>query len=169
MNTAPDEASEALAQIRSRQEQVIKAALIPTWYWWVIGVGMVAIGAVADTKKAVALAIVIPIVAVAMAGLTVAMIVGAGRGARIKSNELLGGRGAALIVGFVWLIVGVSLGLAFGLRAAGTPSPGTIGTAAGGVLLILLGPVVTRMLNKIMMSNRAGLGQAGSNRTGLHW
>lgn len=39
MNTAPDEASAALAQIRDRQEQVIRAALIPIWYWWAICFG----------------------------------------------------------------------------------------------------------------------------------
>lgn len=45
MNTAPDEASAALARIRDQQEQVIRAALVPTWCWRTIGVGMLAIGA----------------------------------------------------------------------------------------------------------------------------
>jgi len=166
MNTAPDEASASLAQIRDRQEQVIRAALIPNWYWWAIGVGMVAIGAAADTRRPVVLAVVIPLAAIAMAALTVAMILGAGRGARIKSDELLGERGALLIVGFVFLIDGVTLGLAFGLRALGTPEPATIATAAGAVLLILGGPALNRRLNKIMMSNRAGLDQAGFDQAG---
>jgi hypothetical protein len=85
------------------------------------------------------------------------MIFGAGRGARIKSDELLGGHGALLIVGFVWLIVGLTLGLGFGLRALGAPTPATIATAVGASVLILRGSAVTRRLNKIMMSNRAGL------------
>lgn len=157
MGTAPDEARAALAQIRGHQEQVIRAALIPTWYWWTIGVGMVAIGAVADSRRPVVLATVIPVVAVCMAALTVAMIFGVGRGARIKSDELLGGRGALLIIAFVWLVVGLTLGLAFGLRALGAPEPATIATAVGALVLVLRGPAVTRRLNRIMMSNRAGL------------
>ena len=157
MNTAPDEASAALAQIRDRQEQVIRAALIPTWYWWAIGVGMVAIGAAADTRRPVVLATVIPVVGLCMVALTIAMILGGGRGARIKSDELLGSRGPLLIVGFVWLIDGLTIGGAFALRALGVPDPGTIGTAGGALLLVLLGPVLSRRLNKIMMSNRAGL------------
>jgi hypothetical protein len=161
MNTAPDEASAALAQVRGHQEHVIRAALIPAWYWWAIGVGMVAIGAAADTRRAVVLAVVIPIVALAMAALTVAMIFGVGRGARIKSDELLGGPGALLIVGFVWLVVGLTLGLGFGLRALGAPEPATIATGAGAVVLVALGPAVNRRLSKIMMSNRAGLDRAG--------
>jgi hypothetical protein len=157
MNAHPDEASAALADIHSRQEQVIRAALIPAWYWWAVAVGMVVIGATADTRKQAVLGVVIPIAAVCIAGLTVAMILGAGRGARIKSDELLGSRGALLIVSFDWLIVGLTLGLAFGLRAAGVPEPATIATAAGGLLLGLSGPAVNRRLNKIMLGNRAGM------------
>ena len=157
MNTHPDEASAALADIQSRQEQVIRAALIPNWYWWAVAVGMVAIGAAVDTKRPVVLGVVIPVAALCIAGLTVAMIVGAGRGARIKSDELLGPKGALLIVGFDWLIVGVTLGLGFGLRAAGTPEPATIATAVGGLLLGLTGPALGRELNKIMLGNRAGM------------
>jgi hypothetical protein len=70
MNTAPDEARAALARIRDQQEQVIRAALVPTWYWWTIGVGMVAIGAAADTRRPVVIAVVVPIVALCMAALT---------------------------------------------------------------------------------------------------
>lgn len=118
---------------------------------------MVAIGAVADTRRPVVLATVIPVVAVFVAALTVAMIFGVGRGARIKSDELLGGRGALLIIAFVWLIVGLTLGLAFGLRALGVPEPATIATAAGALVLVFRVPAVTRGLNRIMMNNRAGL------------
>lgn len=157
MNTAPDEASAALAQIRDRQEQVIRAALIPRWYWWAIGAGMVAIGAAADTRRPVVLAVVIPIAALCVAALTVAVILGAGRGARIKSDEMLGERGALLIISFVFLIDGLTIGGAFGLRALGAPDPATIATAVGALLLILRGPALTRRLSKIMMSNRAGL------------
>lgn len=164
MNTAPDEASAALAQIRDHQEQVIRAALIPNWYWWAIGVGMVVIGTAVDSRKPVVLGIAIPIAALAMAAFTAAMILGSGRGARIKSDELLGERGALLIVGFVFLIDGLTLGLAFGLRALGTPGPATIATAAGALLLILSGPALNRRLSKIMMSNRAGFDRTGQPR-----
>jgi hypothetical protein len=159
MNTAPhpDEASDALARIRSSQQQVIRTALIPVWYWWAVAVGMVVMGGAADTKKPVMLGLAIPVAALCIAALTLAMIFGLGRGARIKSDELLGTRGALLIVGFVWLIVGLTLGLGFGLRAAGTPAPATIATAAGAILLGLTGPALNRRLNKIMLSNRAGL------------
>jgi hypothetical protein len=61
------------------------------------------------------------------------------------------------IVGFVWLVVGVTIGVAFGLRAAGAPAPATIATAIGGVALAGGGPVLMRRLRRLMLSNRAGL------------
>ena len=163
MNTHPDEASAALASIQTRQAQVIRASSIPSWYWWAVAAGMVIIGVATDTRRPLVLGVVIPLAALCIAGLTVAMILGIGRGARIKSDELLGGRGAVLIVGFVWLIIAITLGLGFGLKAAGTPEPATISTAAGGLVLALSGPAVSRRLNQIMLANRAGV----SNRAGL--
>jgi hypothetical protein len=163
MNTHPDDASAALASIQIRQAQVIRAVQIPFWYWWAVAAGMVIIGAAVDTRRPLVLGIVIPIAAISLAGLTVAMILGTGRGVRLKSDELLGRRGALLIVGFVWLIIAITLGLGFGLQAAGAPEPATISTAAGGLLLALTGPSLTNRLNQIMLGNRAGL----TSRTGL--
>ena len=169
MNTHPDDASAALASIQTRQAQVIRAVQIPIWYWWAVTVGMVIIGAAADTRRPLVLGIVIPIAAISLAGLTVAMILGTGRGVRLKSDELLGSRGALLIVGFVGLIIAITLGLGFGLKAAGVPEPATISTATGGLLLTLTGSSLTHRLNQIMLANRAGLtnGAGQANRTGL--
>lgn len=152
----PDEATRALAEIGRQQEQVIEAVLVPAWYWWVVAAGMVAIGAAADTHSAVVLGVVIPVAVVVIAGLTAAMIFGAYRRVRVRSDELLGGRGALAIVGFVWLIVGLTLGLAFGLRAAGAHLPATIATLAGGAALVIGGPWLMRALRGIMLGNRAG-------------
>jgi hypothetical protein len=91
-----------------------------------------------------------------IAALTAAMIFGARRRARIRSSDLLGGRGAIAIVGLVWLVVALTLGIAFALRAAGTALPATIATAAGGAVLAAAGPHLMRKLRMIMLSNRAG-------------
>jgi hypothetical protein len=152
----PDEAASALARINQRQGKVIDAVLVPAWYWWAVGAGMVAIGAAADTRDKVVLAVVIPIAAVLIAALTAGMIFGAYRHARVRSNELLGGRGAVAIVGFVWIVVALTLGIAFALRAAGADLPATIATAIGGAALVAGGPLLMRKLRDIMLANRAG-------------
>jgi hypothetical protein len=152
----PDEAATALAEIGRHQEKAIDAVLVPVWYWWVVAAGMVAIGAAVDTHSATVLAVVIPIAVVVIAGVTAAMIFGAYRRARVRDRELLGGRGAVAIVGFTWLIVGLTLGVAFGLRAAGAHLPATIATVIGGAALVTGGPLLMRTLRGIMLGNRAG-------------
>jgi hypothetical protein len=152
----PDEAAAALAEIGQQQEKAIEAVPVPVWYWWVVAAGMVAIGAAVDTHSAAVLAVVIPIAVLVIAGLTAAMIFGTYRRVRVRDRELLGDRGALAIVGFTWLIVGLTLGLAFGLRAAGVPRPATIATVAGGAALVTGGPLLMRALRRIMLGNRAG-------------
>jgi hypothetical protein len=152
----PDEAASALAGIRQQQEQVIDAVLVPSWYWWVVAPMMVAIGGATDTRRPAVLAVIIPVAVVIIAVLTFGMIFGTFRRAQVRGRDLLGDRGAVLIVGFVWLVVGLTLGIGFGLRAAGAPAPGTIATAIGGVVLAAGGPVLMRRLRVIMLGNRTG-------------
>jgi FtsH-binding integral membrane protein len=151
-----DEASSALAGIRRQQEKVIDAVLVPVWYWWAAAVGMVAIGAAVDARDQIVMAVVIPVTAVLIAALTAVMIFGAYRHAQVRSRELLGDRGALAIVGFVWLVAGLTLGAAFGLRAAGTDLPGTIAAAVGAAVLVACGPLLMRKLRKVMLGNRTG-------------
>ena len=151
----PEEAASALAGIRRQQEKVIDAVLVPRWYWSAVGTAMVAIGAATDSRRTVVLAVVIPVAVVAIVAMTGAMIFGAYRGAQVGS-ELLGERGALSIVLFVWLVVGLTLGIGFGLRAAGAPWPATIATAIGGAALAYGGPWLMRRLRAVMLGNRAG-------------
>src|SRR6266704_1664777 len=56
----------------------------------------------------------------------------------------------------VALIAGGTIGLAFGLRAAGAGHPATLACAAGGLVLGAGGPVLMRRLRAIMLGNRTG-------------
>jgi hypothetical protein len=53
-------------------------------------------------------------------------------------------------------VVGLTLGIGFGLRAAGAAVPATIATAIGGAVLTVSGPALMRGLRRVMLSNRAG-------------
>jgi hypothetical protein len=155
----PEDAARALAEIQRRQGQVIDAVTIPIWYWWAVALSMVLIGAVVDYRHPVTLAIGITVAVLAIAGLTAGMIAGTYRRVRLHDRHMLGGRGAVAIVGIVWLVDGLTLGLAFGLRAAGSHLPGTISTIAGGLALVITGPILMRHLRRIMVSRVAGAGQ----------
>ena len=58
--TTGAEAAAELAEIQRQQEQVIKAVLVPVWYWWVIAAAIVAIGAARDSGDLAVQAITIP-------------------------------------------------------------------------------------------------------------
>jgi hypothetical protein len=154
----PENAASALAEIGRRQSQVIEAVLVPGWYWVAVGAAMVVIGAAADYRHTVVLAVAIPVAVVAIVSLTGAMIFGAYRRVRVRDTELLGGRGAVAIVSLVGLIVGLTLGVGFGLRALGSPAPATIATTVGAAALAVGGPLLMRRLRRIMHGRLAGAG-----------
>lgn len=153
----PDEAARALAQIRDHQEQVIKVTVVPAWYWWLLGGLIVALPAAVESREPVTIGI-------GVAVFVLGILAGTGwvvRGAlRVQPrNELLGGRGVMIILGFVALVVGTTLALAFSLEAAGASRPATLANLLGAALLIVGGPILTRALRSIMLANRAGGGR----------
>jgi hypothetical protein len=152
----PGEAAEALAEIQKRQQQVIDRATVPAWYWWAVGVLMVVLAVGVDTRTHLAIAVTVPVFVVGLLSATAAAVRGQFLDARLRDG-LLDGRGVMAILAFVALIVGCSLGIAFGLRAEGVSHPATIGCGAGGLVMGLAGPVLNRILRRIMLGNRDGV------------
>ncbi|MEP6753482.1 MAG: hypothetical protein ABI959_12110 [Candidatus Dormiibacterota bacterium] len=144
-----------LAEIERRQTGVIDAVLIPRWYWWAVGLLVVPIGVTVDSHQRIATAVVAVLMALVIAGLSVWMVSGSYPGARIQPATL-GSAGALYIVGFVWLVVGVSLVVAFGLQAAGVAYPATIGTVLAAVMLIVGGPMLMTRLRRTMVARSVG-------------
>jgi len=137
---------------------VIEAVLVPRWYWWAVGAAMIVIGAAVDYRHTVVLAVAIPVAVIAIVTLTGGMIFGAYRHVRVRDAELLGGRGAVAIVGLVGLVMALTLGVGFGLRALGSHAPATIATVVGAAALVIGGPLLMRRLRQIMLGHRAGAG-----------
>jgi hypothetical protein len=105
---------------------------------------------VTDSHQRVATAVVALVVALIIAALSLWMITGAFPGARVHPATL-GSGGPLYIVGFVWLVVGVTLVAAFGLQAAGNRYPGTLGTILAAALLIIGGPILMSRLRRSMV------------------
>ena len=154
--TEPAEAREALAEMERRQEQVIEGVLVPNWYWWAVALLAVGLGVGVDTRDPAAIAVTAGIFGVGIPLLTVWIAFGGRRHVKVH-ERLLGSRGAGLIVGFVWLVVGGTLGLAFALQAADVRSAGTISTLACAIALVVGGPALMRRLRKVMR-RQAGVG-----------
>ena len=151
----PGEAADALAEIQKRQQQVIDRATVPAWYWWVVGVLMVVLAVGVDTRSHLAIGITVPVFVAGLLSATGAAVRSQFRDARLRDG-LLDGSGVMAILAFVALIVGCTLGIAFALRAAGVPYPATIACGVGGLAIGLGGPLLNRMLRRIMLGNRAG-------------
>lgn len=151
----PTEAAQALADIQQRQRQVIDLATVPVWYWWAVGGLMVVLAFGVDRRTPAALAVCVSVFVVGILAATGRVVWRAFRHAQLR-NGLIDGRGIAAILGFVALIVAGTIGLAFGLRAAGVHYPATLACVAGGLVMGLGGPVLTRTLRRIMLGNRTG-------------
>ena len=157
MNATPEldpaAAGQALQQIRRTQASVIERGLIPRWFWWLIGAGMIGVGVAADTGRApviVAAAVAYGVLA-AING--AAMVFGA-RGAKV-SNELLGNSGVIALMLFIFCSLGLILGTGFGLKAVGFGHPGTAATILGAVTMILGGPRLMAYLRGVMLAHGA--------------
>jgi hypothetical protein len=151
----PDEAARALTEIRQRQEQVIKLAIIPAWYWWAIAGLMVGFTAAIDSHRPLAIGIGTSLFVIGVVTATVRVVIGGMRRTQPR-NDLLGPIGVLAILGFVATVLAVSLPTAFALQAAGVRSPGTLGVLVGAILMVLGGPLLMRLLQRIMLAKRAG-------------
>ena len=150
------DAARALAEIRRRLQQVIDQATVPGWYWWAVGALMVVLAVGVDIRTPAAVGAAVPVFAAGLLAATGVAVRGQFRRARLR-NGLLDGRAVAAILGFVALIAGGTLGLAFALRAGGgIHYPATLACVAGGIAMGLGGPVLMRTLRRIMLGNRAG-------------
>jgi hypothetical protein len=155
---SPGETAQALDEIQRRQQQVIDLATIPAWYWWAVGGLMVVLAVGVDSRAPAAVAATVSVFVLGILAATGWVVGRAFRHAQLR-NGLLDGRGVLAILGFVALIVGATLAIAFALRAAGVSHPATLACLAGGFAMGLGGPVLMRILRRVMLGNRAGSAQ----------
>jgi hypothetical protein len=154
-HAGPEEAARALTEIGQRQEQVIRLVVVPNWYWWAIAVLMVAFAAAVDTGQCLVVGIGTAVFVAGVLITTGAMVFRAVRSAQPR-NDLLGLGGVVAILGFVAVTIGVSLAVAFTLKASGVSYAATIGVSVTAVMLVVGGPMLMRYLQGRMLANRSG-------------
>lgn len=150
----PDEAARALSEIGQRQEQVIRLAVIPTWYWWAIAVLMVGFAAAVDTRQGLVVGIGIAVFVAGVLTTTGLVVLRGVRSAQLR-NDLLGPAGVVAILGFVAVILGVSMAVAFTLKAFEVSHAATIGVSVSAVMLGVGGPMLMGYLQALMLANRS--------------
>jgi hypothetical protein len=147
------EAAAELARIQQLQEQVIKTVLVPVWYWWVMGAGMVTIGAARDSHDPLVLAIAIPIAVLVMVGLTAWMIPECRRRVRLHSTNQPGPGATQALFALIVLVNVVTILTCVYLSGTQVSSPLTIGYAAGAAVLVIGGPLLNAYVRKVRMGN----------------
>jgi len=148
-----DEASAGLAEIRATQDRLIRRVAVPGWYWAGVALLTVALGLVVDVGQAVAVAVAAVLFAVVVAGATGWVILGGGRVQ--VGRDLLGEAGAIRIVGFVAIVVVVSLAIGFALQALGWRYPATLATLVAAIGIAAGGPLLMRSLQASMRRRSA--------------
>jgi hypothetical protein len=146
------EAAADLAKIQRTQQRVIKAALVPVWYWWLMAAAIVAIGAARDSHDQVVLAITIPLAALVIALQIIATIPGVRRRVRVH-GAVSPAQAAIAIPGLIILVDGAIVAASVSLTEHHVPHPLTIGYAAGAAVLVITGPLLNRYFGRLMLSN----------------
>ncbi|MEV0570373.1 hypothetical protein [Dactylosporangium sp. NPDC050588] len=143
----PDDAAQALALVRDRQQQVLAIPPLPGWFWAAVGGLAAGFTAAVESGRPV---LVATGAVLFVAGLG-AVILGTLRRQPYKvRNRLIGVRGGLRIAAFVVGLVAVGLGLAWVLQDAGVPMPGTVTTVVIAALLAAAGPLLSLRLQDVV-------------------
>jgi hypothetical protein len=153
----PQEAANALSQIRDHQAKVVDVSDIPIWYWVFVGIFVLALAVATDTRRASVIGIAVPVFVLGVLA-TTAWLVRRNLHVQPRRN-LIGPVGVLMILAFTGTTVGLSLGTAFTLQALGSKHPAVWGSAVTAVMLMVGGPLLSRGLRRRMLRNRDGAGR----------
>jgi hypothetical protein len=151
----PEEAAQALAEIEQRNEQALRRVNVPDWFWWAEAGLIVGFTAAIESRQPVVIGIGVAAFVVGLVIVIVKIVLGTVRYAQPR-NDLIRPAGVLAILGFVALILAITLPTAFALEAAGVRYPATLGTLVAGIMLVVGGPILTRYLHRVMLANVTG-------------
>jgi peptidoglycan/LPS O-acetylase OafA/YrhL len=149
MEIPPTDAELALAEMRSRREQVIDTNLVPTWFWVAVSVLMLLFVAAIESRVGWVIAAATLVYTLGLGAVILALV----RKARVQVRQtLIGTRGIATILGFAAVLVAAGVGLGFTLEALSVPFPATLAILPVALGLVLGGPRLMSHLRKLMLS-----------------
>ncbi|HEX6681190.1 MAG TPA: hypothetical protein VF062_00230 [Candidatus Limnocylindrales bacterium] len=154
-NLRPEEAAQALAEIQQRQQQVIRLVTVPAWFFWAIAGLNVELSAAIESRRPLLLGIGIAVFVIGLLATIFRVVYGSVRHAQPR-NDLMPPAGVFAILGFVAIVLAVTLPAAFALQASGARYPATLGSLIGGALIVLGGPLLIRYLHRVMRANASG-------------
>ena len=142
----PEDAARALGEIDRRREQVIRRPVFPGWFWWAQGALMVVLTACVESGGGVVVGTGIAVFVIGSAVIN-RPVSRAARAAPVNRALLVPANVRRILpvaLASVAVLLGVAIGTALGLHAAGVSHPGTIASAPVAVLFAVGGPMLVR-------------------------
>jgi hypothetical protein len=140
-NLTGEQARAALDAVEQGRRRVIDEIDLPTWYWWGMGGGWIALGAISDLANPwVAMAATI---AFGAAHASIAPRVLSGRhrtGALSVSAEVVGRQVPRLVIGGLIAMVVLTIAAALAVNADGARHPAVIASVLAAALIVFGGP-----------------------------
>ena len=130
-----------MSSIDERRRQVIAEIDVPGWYWWGLALGWVVVGVVSDLGIAWATVGAMLTFGAAHASVAHHVLSGRHRSGRLSVRaDVVDRHIAPLIVGFLLLLVGVTVAVAVLVTADGADHPSTIASGVAAVAVLGGGP-----------------------------
>ncbi len=136
-----EEAEGALATVDLRRRRVIEEVGLPSWYWWGLALGWIAVGIAADSGIVWLSAAATLIFGAVHANVVPRVASGRHRTQRLSVKADLAGRRTSLIVVLGVVALGVlTVAAGFALDADGTRDPSIVASIFVAVVILLGGP-----------------------------
>jgi len=135
------DAGRALDDVERRRQQVLEEISVPAWYWWALALAWIGLGVVA--VAAPAWVYVVATVGFGAAHAAVAPHVIDGRhGSRQLTvrADVVSRRTSALVIGFLVVLVVVTVGIALVADALDAPQPALIASVIVAIMVLIGGP-----------------------------
>jgi hypothetical protein len=131
----------ALSSIDERRRQVIAEIDMPWWYWWGLALGWVALGVVSDVGNLWAGVAALVAFGAAHAAVAHRVLSGRHRSRRLSVHaDVVSRHVPAIVIGYLLVLVGVTIAVALAVDADGARHPATIAGVIVAVAVLCGGP-----------------------------
>ena len=145
----PNSARLALHDIDDRQQQIADEVRVPTAYWWGVALGWIALGVITDTGNAIAGLIATLAFGAIHAAVAPRLLTGRHGSKQLSVRaDVAGWWMPVAVIGFLLVLVAVTIGLAVAADADGADHPATFASIIVAVALVCGGPQVTAAVRR---------------------
>jgi hypothetical protein len=148
-NVTPLEARAALDTIERRRLRVIDEIDLPSWYWWGVALGWVAVGFVADLGHPWITAAASFAFGTVHAAVAPRVLSGRHRSRRLSVRADVAGPGTPrLMIGGLLIMVGLTIAGSLAAAADGARHPVTLASILVAVMIVLGGPRLLALVRR---------------------